>query len=90
MKLETLKAYIETHLKTGFIRPSKFPTRVPIVFDKKPNSFLRLYINYQGLNNLTIKNRYLLPLICKFLDRLDHAKWYTQQELSSVYHRMRI
>ena len=27
VKLETLKTYIETHLKTGFIRPSKSPCR---------------------------------------------------------------
>ncbi len=37
MELETLKAYIETHLKTGFIRPSKSPAGTLILFDKKPD-----------------------------------------------------
>ncbi len=63
VELETLKTYIKTHLKTGFIRPSKSPAGAFILFNKKPNSSLRLYVDYRGLNNLTIKNRYPLPLI---------------------------
>lgn len=74
VELETLKTYIETHLKTGFIWPLKFPASVSILFDKKPDSSLRLCVNYQGLNNLIIKNRYLLPLIEESLDQLGRAK----------------
>ena len=62
VELETLKAYIETHLKTGFIWPSKSPAGAPILFDKKPDGSLRLCVDYRGLNNLTIKNRYPLPV----------------------------
>ena len=54
VELETLKAYIETHLKTGFIWPSKSPAGAPILFDKKPNGSLRLCVDSRGLNNLTI------------------------------------
>ena len=46
VELETLKTYIETHLKTGFIWPFKFPAGVPILFDKKPDASFRLYNNY--------------------------------------------
>ena len=46
VELETLKAYIETHLKTGFIWPSKSPAGVPILFDKKPDGSLCLCVNY--------------------------------------------
>ena len=90
VELETLKAYIETHLKTGFIRPSKSPAGAPILFDKKPDGSLQLCIDYQGLNNLTIKNRYPLLLIGESLDRLSHTKWFTQLDLISAYHWMRI
>ena len=90
VELETLKAYIETHLKTGFIRPSKSPAGAPILFDKKPDGSLRLCVDYRGLNNLTIKNRYPLPLIGESLDRLGRAKRFTQLDLTSAYHRMRI
>ncbi len=56
VKLETLKAYIENNLVNGFIKPSKSPVKAPILFDKKLDNSLRLCIDYQGLNNLTIKN----------------------------------
>ena len=90
VELETLKTYIETHLKTGFIRPSKSPAGAPILFDKKPDGSLRLCVDYRGLNNLTIKNRYPLPLIGESLDRLGQAKRFIQLDLTSAYYRMRI
>ena len=90
VELETLKAYIKTHLKTNFIRPSKSPAGAPILFDKMPDKSLRLCVDYQGLNNLTIKNRYPLPLFSKSLDRLGSTKRFTQLDLINAYHQMRI
>ena len=77
VELKTMKTYIETHLKTGFMLPSKSPAGAPILFDKKPNDSLRLCVDYRGLNNLTIKNRYFLPLIGESFDRLGWAKTFT-------------
>ena len=74
VKLETLKTYIKTNLAKGFIRPSKSPAGAPILFDRKLDENLCLYVDYWGLNNLTIKNQYLLPLISKSLDQLGWAK----------------
>ena len=68
MELEILKTYIKNNLANGFIRPSKSSAGVPIFFNKKPDSSIRLYIDYRDLNNLTIKNWYLLPLIEELLD----------------------
>ena len=90
VELKTLKTYIKTHLKTGFIQPSKSPAGAPILFDKKPDGSLRLCVDYQGLNNLTIKNRYPLPLIGESLNRLGRAKRFTQLDLTNAYHQMRI
>ncbi len=90
IELETLKAYIKNNLASGFIRPFKSPARVPILFDKKPDGSLRLCVDYQGLNNLTIKNRYPLPLVGESLDRLGWARHFTQLDLTNAYHRMRI
>ena len=46
MELETLKAYIETNLVNGFIRPSKSPAGAPILFNRKSDGSLRLCVNY--------------------------------------------
>ena len=73
MELETLKAYIKYNLANNFIRPFKFPIGVLIFFDKKPDGSLRLCVDYQGLNNLTIKNWSSLPLVKKSLNGLGWA-----------------
>ena len=90
VKLETLETYIKTNLANGFIRPSKSPTGALILFFGKPDGSLRLYVNYRDLNNLTIKNRYLLPLISESLDQLSRAKRFTQLDLTSAYHQIMI
>ena len=90
VELEKLKAYIETNLANGFIRPFKSAAGALIVFDRKSDSFLWLCVDYQGLNNLTIKNRYLLLLTRESLDRLERADRFTQLNLINAYHRIRI
>ena len=90
VELETLKTYIETNLVNWFIKLSKSPVGAPILFDRKSDGFFRLCVDYQSLNNLTIKNRYPLPLIGELLDRLGRAKQFTQLNLTSLYHQMRI
>lgn len=68
LELAILKIYIEKNLANGFIRPFKSPIKALIFFNKKLDRSLRLYIDYQNFNNLTIKNGYSLSLIEKALD----------------------
>ena len=77
MKLETLKTYIKTNMTNGFIWLFKSPVGAFILFNGKPNGSLRLCVNYQGLNNIIIKNEYPLSLIGKLLDWLGWAKRFT-------------
>ena len=90
VELKTLKTYIETNLTNSFIQPSKFPNGILISFGLELDGSLWLRVNYQGLNNLTIKNCYLLLLIYESLNRLEPAKYFTQLNLTSAYHRIRI
>ena len=62
------KTYIKTNLANGFIQPSKSPAIALILFVCKPNGSLWLCVNYSVLNNLTVKNWYLLLLINESLD----------------------
>ena len=86
VELETLKTYIKTNLANGFIWPLKSPAGAPILFVCKLDGSLWLCVDYQGLNNLIIKNRYLLSLIDESLDWLEQAKRFTQLDLNSAYH----
>ena len=68
IKLEILKTYIKTNLANNFIWPFKSPAKAFILFNKKPNKSFRLYIDYWSLNNIIMKNQYLLTLIGKLLN----------------------
>ena len=89
-ELKVLREYLEDSLKKGWIRHSTSPAGAPILFVPKKDKELRLCVDYRGLNKLTIKNRYPLPLICEILDRLAGAKVYTKLDFKDAYHRIRI
>ncbi|GAA5863847.1 hypothetical protein JCM5353_005516, partial [Sporobolomyces roseus] len=89
-ELEVLADYIETNLKSGFIRESQSPVGAPILFVKKKDGSLRLCVDYRGLNSVTIKNKYPLPLINETLDRLIGARYFTKIDLRNGYHQLRI
>ena len=46
IELEMLKAYIKNNLANGFIGPFMSPAKALILFDKKPDGSLRLYVDY--------------------------------------------
>ena len=61
-----------------------------ILFTLKKNDSLRLCMNYQDLNKITVKNRHSLFLISETLDRLNKVKQLTKLNLKNVYHHLRI
>ncbi|SOV04612.1 uncharacterized protein UDID_17153 [Ustilago sp. UG-2017a] len=73
-ELKTLREYLEENLAKGFISPSDSPAASPNLFIKKKDGSLHLCVDYRGLNRITIRNRYPLPLIDELLDRLREAR----------------
>ena len=74
IEFKIFNTYIETNLTNGFIQTWKSPAGALILFVRKPDNSFCLYVDYRGLNNLTIKNWYLLPLIVQSIDQLGQAK----------------
>ncbi|KAJ1596241.1 hypothetical protein NDA14_001923 [Ustilago hordei] len=89
-ELKTLRGYLEENLAKGFISPSDSPAASPILFVKKKDGSLRLCVDYRGLNRITIRNRYPLPLIDELLDRLRKARFFTRIDLRGAYNLLRI
>jgi hypothetical protein len=85
-ELEETKRYLLDNLNKGFIEPSYAPFAAPILFVKKPDGSLRLCIDFRKLNELTRKDRYLLPLIDELLARLSKAKVYTKLDIRQAFH----
>src|SRR5262249_32015952 len=67
-ELSTLREFINENLASGFIRSSKSPHGAPVLFVRKKDGSLQLCVDYCGLNRITKKDRYPLPLISDLLD----------------------
>ncbi|GJV42375.1 putative reverse transcriptase domain-containing protein [Tanacetum coccineum] len=74
----------------GFIRPSSSPWGAPVLFVKKKDGSFWMCIDYQELNKLTVKNRYLLPRIDDLFDQLQRSSVYSKIDLRSGYHQLRV
>ncbi|KAF4476546.1 Transposon Tf2-9 polyprotein [Colletotrichum fructicola Nara gc5] len=88
--MEALDQYLEENLKKGYIRPSTSPAGSPILFVPKKNGKLRLCVDYRMLNEMTIKNRYPLPLIDEMRRLLHGANWFTALDLKGAYNLIRM
>ncbi|KAG1930727.1 retrotransposable element [Pimephales promelas] len=87
---EAMKQYIEEELAKGFIRPSTSPAAAGFFFVKKKDGGLRPCIDYRGLNDITVKYRYPLPLVPAALEQLRQAKYYTKLDLRNAYNLIHI
>jgi Reverse transcriptase (RNA-dependent DNA polymerase). len=85
-----LDEFLEENLSTGRIRPSKSPMASPFFFIKKKDGKLRPVQDYRKLNDMTIKNRYPLPLITELIDMLQNAKYFTKLDVRWGYNNVRI
>ena len=89
-ELAILKAYLNKTLAKGQIKYFINFTGSPILFVFKKNKGLRLYVNYRGLNKITVKNRYPLSLINKILNRLYKIKLFIKLNFKDTYYYIRI
>jgi len=90
VELSALRTFIDENLNTGFIRPASSSHAALVLFVKKKDSSLRLCVDFRGLNKITKKDRYPLPLISDLLDSPSHAKIYSKIDLRHTYHLVRI
>lgn len=89
-ELEVLKEYIRENLAKGRIRPSQSSAASPVLFVPKKDGSLRLCVDYRGLNKITVKNRYPLPLISEILDRVAGAQYFSKLDVKEAYYQIRI
>eukprot|EP00063_Salmo_salar_P097553 XP_014072388.1 PREDICTED: RNA-directed DNA polymerase homolog [Salmo salar] len=66
------------------------PPPAGFFFVEKRKKTLRPCINYRGLNDITVKNRYPLPLITSAFELLQGATIFSKLDLQNVYHLVRI
>ena len=89
-ELKELKEQLQELLDSGFIRPSSSPWGSPVLFVKKKDGTLRMCIDYRGLNQVTIKNKYPLPRIDELFDQLQGSTVFSKLDLRQGYYQLKI
>ena len=67
---EEVQNFVNNQLRKEYIRPSKFPQILPVFFIGKKDRSKRMVMDYCNLNDQTVKNNYLLPLITDLIDNM--------------------
>ena len=90
-QLKNFKLYIDNALKKGFIKEFKSSAGYPVLFVPKPSGGPdRLCVDYKKLNDITVKDRYLLPLAHELRDKLLGATIFTKLDLRAAFNLIRI
>jgi len=87
---EKVQAFVESQLKKGYIRPSKSPQTLPVLFVPKKDRKRRMVQDYCYMNKRTIKNSYPLPLILELIDSMGTKKVFTKIDLQWGYNNIQI
>jgi hypothetical protein len=88
--LAELKEHIKELLEKGFIYPRSSPWGAPVIFVPKKDGTQRLCVDYCALNEVTIKNKYLLPRIDDLFNQLCGACVFSKIDLRLGYHQLKI
>jgi hypothetical protein len=89
-QLAKLKEQLQELLDKGYIHPSASPWGAPVIFILKKDGMQRMCVDYRSLYEVTIKNKYPLPIIDDLFDQLKGACVFLKIDLRSGYHQLKI
>jgi len=82
--------FVEDQLRKGYIRLSKSPQMSLVFFVSKKDRSKRMVMDYQSLNDQTVKNNYPLPLITDLIDNMEGKRVFTKMDLWWGFNNVRI
>ena len=89
-KLTELKIQLQELLDKEYIKPSVSLWGAHILFVRKKEGNIILFIDYRQLNKMIVKNKYPLPRINDLFDQVGGEKIFSKLDLRSSYHQVRI
>ncbi|KAH0709323.1 hypothetical protein KY284_010750 [Solanum tuberosum] len=89
-ELKELKEQLKDLLDKSFIRLSISPSGALVLFVRKKDGSLRMWIGYRQLNKVIIKNKHPLSRIKDLFDQLQGATYFSKIDLRLGYHQLRV
>ena len=90
MESAKIKKQNQELLDKWIIKPSSFPCGSTIFLVPKKDGTWCMCVDFRALNKIKVKSRYPLPRIDDLLDQLKDSKYFTNLDLRSGYHKIRI
>lgn len=85
-----IEKMVQELMDAGTIQTNSSSYASPVVLVKKNDESWRLCVDYRGLNGMTVKDRFPIPLIEDLLDELGGSKVYSKIDLRAGYHQVRM
>ena len=85
---DEVRDQVDKLLELGIIRPSTSPWSSSVVTVKKKDGGVRICIDYRAVNQITLPDPYLMPLIEEILDTLASARFISKVDLNKGFHQI--
>ena len=85
-----MRDYVQAGVESGQIQVSQSPYGSMAIVVWKKDGTPRVVIDYRGLNDVTVKNKYPLPLMDELFDRVHGANFFTLIDLRTGFHQIKI